>query len=506
MRKFLSTAIILSLCLNLNAQMIFDAVRFSNNSIINGSARYMGMAGSFGALGGDVTASIDNPATLGIFRSSEASVSLGFSPIITTGNWKGNRLSISTTPFNFNNVAWVFNIPTYKTSGYLSTNLSFSYHKVKDFNRRVHLQSNSNSVVSLTDLMAGYLNRETGKIFEEDLINRNAYDDIRLDWISILGYDAYLIDPVYDENDEHTGKWVSILDPKEKILPAYRAIERGNISDYNFTYSGNVNDRVYFGAGISMQSVSYSISSVYSEDFPNNRDYFDLRNNFSTSGFGVNLKFGAIFRATDFMRIGLSFQTPTWYSMRDWHVADLKYSENRNEVSTPEADYWYQLSTPLKAQASVGFIIGGRAAINVDYQFSDKHYSMSDDFMNYKVDKNNDAKYLHTVKLGAELRLGNNFKVRGGGAFISAPINQDAKKIYLYPTTRTDLEYFITKNTCYGTFGIGYAKNGFSLDFAYVYQQQNQKFYAFPTEGYDDLGAKLKTQRHHIVATMAFRY
>ena len=505
MKKILSTTIILSLCLNLNAQMIFDALRFSNNSIINGSARYMGMAGSFGALGGDVTASIDNPAALGIFRSSEMSVSLGFSPTYTTGNWQGDQSYAIYAPFNFNNAAWIFNIPTHEESGYLSSSLGFSYHKIKDFNRKVFLQNKSNSGVSLTNLMAGYLNRSAGNfIYEDDLGSSNAYNDIRLDWISILGYDAYLIDP--DENNEHNGQWHSVINPNERILPSYDALESGNISDYNFTYSGNINDRVYFGAGISMQSISYGIKSVYSENYPYNEDYFDLTNRFSTTGFGVNLKFGAIVRAADFMRFGLSFQTPTWYAMRDWHVADLFYSENKDEVSTPEAEYWYNFHLPIKAQASVGFVIGKRAAINVDYQFSGKQYSMSDDYGKFEIDENNDAKYLHTVKLGAELRLGNNFKVRGGGAFISAPINQDAKKIYLYPTTRTDLEYFITKNTCYGTFGIGYAKNGFSLDFAYVYQQQNQKFYAFPTEGYDDLGAKLKTQRHHIVATMAFRY
>ena len=501
MKKILSTTIIVSLCLNLNAQTIFDAMRFSNNSIINGSARYMGMAGSFGALGGDVSASIDNPATLGIFRSSEASVSIGFSPIYTTGNWQGDKFSTNTTPFNFNNLAWVFNIPTYNESGYLSSNLSFSYHKIKDFNRKVFLQSNSNSGVSLTHLMEDYLNNRAPRdyIYEDDMY----YNNDMTDWISVLGYEAFLIDP--DENNEQNGKWNSIIALDEKKLPLYEATERGNISDYNFTYSGNINDRVYFGAGISMQSMSYEIQSLYNEFYPKYDDEFYLDNYFSTTGFGVNFKFGAIVRATDFMRIGLSFQTPTWYSMKNFQgKSKLYYSGENATAYSPEYDYWYKFSSPLKMQASVGFIICKRAAVNVDYQFSGKQYSMSDDYGKFDIDPNKDAKFMHTIKVGAEVRLGDNFKIRGGGAFISAPINQNAVKFFPYYTTRTDMEYFVDKNTYYGTFGVGYAKNNFSIDLAYAYQQQNQKFFA--AENFENFGAKLTTHRHNIVATMAFRY
>ena len=513
MKKLLSTLIILSLFINSNAQGIFDAVHFANNSIINGSARYMGMAGSFGAIGGDVSASIENPATLGIFRSSEASVSLGFSPTYTYGNWQGDKFFAKQTSFNFNNLAWVFNFPTYRESGYMSSNLSFSYHKVKDFNRKIYLQSNSNSVVSLTDLMTGFLNDRNPRdyVFEEDMQADDAYSNDNIGWLSVLGYNAYLINPIY-KNDEHTGRWNSIINPNEKKLPAYEATESGSINDYNFTYSGNINDRVYFGAGFSFQNISYNISSTYSEYYPAHEDYFYLDNYFSITGYGANFKFGAVVRATDFMRFGLSFQTPTWYSIKNGHTADLCYFENKDEnkygnkyeVSAPEADCWYKFNTPIKTQASVGFVIGKRAAINVDYQFSGKKYSASDDYGKFEVDEDNYAKYLHTVKLGVELRLGDNFKIRGGGAFISAPINKNAVKLLPYNTTRTDLEYFVEKNTYYGTFGVGYAKNNFCIDLAYAYQQQNQDFFA--AENFNLFGATLKTHKHNVIATFAFRY
>ena len=37
---------------------------------LNGTARYLGMSGAFGALGGDISSMSTNPAGLGIYRSS----------------------------------------------------------------------------------------------------------------------------------------------------------------------------------------------------------------------------------------------------------------------------------------------------------------------------------------------------------------------------------------------------------------------------------------------------
>ena len=66
--------IILSICALCIAHCVFsqglmDASRMANTDVM-GTARYMSMAGSMGALGGDPSAVLDNPAALGIYRSS----------------------------------------------------------------------------------------------------------------------------------------------------------------------------------------------------------------------------------------------------------------------------------------------------------------------------------------------------------------------------------------------------------------------------------------------------
>ena len=67
MKKYILT-IIAVLCLtSINSHTVFDA-NILNSFEVNGTARYMSMGGAFGALGGDASAIIDNPAGLGIYR------------------------------------------------------------------------------------------------------------------------------------------------------------------------------------------------------------------------------------------------------------------------------------------------------------------------------------------------------------------------------------------------------------------------------------------------------
>lgn len=60
----------------LNAQTtIYDANRWMGSDL-NGTARFVGMGGAMGALGGDITTMGTNPAGIGIYRSNDFMVSL----------------------------------------------------------------------------------------------------------------------------------------------------------------------------------------------------------------------------------------------------------------------------------------------------------------------------------------------------------------------------------------------------------------------------------------------
>ncbi len=70
MKKSIMAIAVLFNCTLIMAQTEFDAQKLVQGDI-NGTARYMSMAGAFGALGGDASSIKDNPAGLGIYRSSE---------------------------------------------------------------------------------------------------------------------------------------------------------------------------------------------------------------------------------------------------------------------------------------------------------------------------------------------------------------------------------------------------------------------------------------------------
>ena len=52
--------------------------RWYSQTELNGTARYLGMGGAFGALGGDISAMNTDPASLAVYKNSEVVTTLGF--------------------------------------------------------------------------------------------------------------------------------------------------------------------------------------------------------------------------------------------------------------------------------------------------------------------------------------------------------------------------------------------------------------------------------------------
>jgi len=75
MKKVIIYIVISIFFINENvAQSEIDALRYSQKNI-SGSARFVGMSGAFGALGGDLTAITINPASTGLFIANQFTIS-----------------------------------------------------------------------------------------------------------------------------------------------------------------------------------------------------------------------------------------------------------------------------------------------------------------------------------------------------------------------------------------------------------------------------------------------
>ena len=75
--KVIVTACTLLAMATASAQNAYDAEKLLGNDL-NGTARFVGMGGAMGALGGDISVISSNPAGIGIFRSNDVSISFGF--------------------------------------------------------------------------------------------------------------------------------------------------------------------------------------------------------------------------------------------------------------------------------------------------------------------------------------------------------------------------------------------------------------------------------------------
>ncbi|MDE6173655.1 MAG: TonB-dependent receptor, partial [Bacteroides sp.] len=81
-RKMILAIFSLLVSAGMNAQTIYDVTKMTEKDL-NGTARFVGIGGAMGALGGDISTIATNPAGIGIYRSNDATVSFGFSSIGT---------------------------------------------------------------------------------------------------------------------------------------------------------------------------------------------------------------------------------------------------------------------------------------------------------------------------------------------------------------------------------------------------------------------------------------
>ncbi len=134
------------------AQNVDDALRYSQ-IFYGGTARFMSMGGAFTALGGDMSTFSQNPAGIGVFRSSEISFTPQLFHIGTSANFHGLSKDYLYN-FNIGQIGIVSNLITNaKESGLISLNVGYSFNKTNNLNSSIRIQGNSSSN-SLADAWA----------------------------------------------------------------------------------------------------------------------------------------------------------------------------------------------------------------------------------------------------------------------------------------------------------------------------------------------------------------
>ncbi|HPX04827.1 MAG TPA: hypothetical protein PLC17_02740, partial [Tenuifilaceae bacterium] len=310
MKKFINIVLLGLLGTSLvSAQSSADALKFSEN-FVNGSARYVGMGGAFGALGGDFSSLGSNPAGLGVYRSSEFTISTSFNKGNFTSEYAGSTRN-SKQNLLLDNLGVVLSFKPEKSdgTGIVGVNFGIGYYRGGNYN----LDSRLNTGLQDYSIMDYWANKANGIdwLTGADLEETSDYDpyndpaiplDILTAWkTGMLKYDAA-------NNYFHAPLSGSTL---YEFAPYQMIQNEGGKSEYDFSLGLNFEHKFYFGMTLGLQSIDLSRYSLYSEllyntkdiNEPNKFDYLEYAENVAITGSGVNFKLGAIYRPVEWLRV-----------------------------------------------------------------------------------------------------------------------------------------------------------------------------------------------------------
>jgi len=437
-----------------------DALRYSWLSF-GGSARYNGMAGAFGAVGGDMSCMAVNPAGLARFTKSEMELSFGLTETTSISTFNGTEKTGSRVNFTLNNFGIVGAYKTRETSDWKTIQFGLSYNKLVNFNGQTVINGKNNS--SLLD------------VFADDAygIPESALYDAR-PFTSGPAYLAYLIDP--DDTVVHS---YSTQIPYGGVEQTRTITKKGGVNETGITLSGNYMDKFYIGATIGFPGVryseEYSHKEVVQDPSLDLRD-FTFNQSLLTRGIGINAKIGAIYLPFEWLRIGAALHTKTAYSLSDrWSTDIVSHFDNGDTYHEPSdlGNYNYKLRTPSRFIGSLAVVIQKWGMISADYEFVNYSTailkSTNYDPTEYSFNTENDAiknnyQGASNIRLGGEIRL-KPFLLRGGYAIYGSPFKSDV------------VSNDGTKRSV--TFGAGYRNHYFFADAAYVLTKWKEDYYMY---------------------------
>ncbi|MEI6821674.1 MAG: hypothetical protein WCL51_07040 [Bacteroidota bacterium] len=483
--KRISLLIILSLALiKANSQNEVDALRYSQN-YYGGTARFTAMGGAFGALGADFSTLSINPAGIGLYKTSEFTFTPTFYVGNTSSTYSGKTNEDNKYNFNLGNIGLVYDFfkrgKFAEGNGWKDVQFGFGINRLNDFNNRVVIQGVSANSSMMNQYVASANNNGKGSTIDE-LDNFSTY----------LAYQNYLLNPIAGDSTHYNSPVTGNVNQQKTITTD------GSMNEFVITLGGNYSDKIYLGATLGIPFIRYNEQSIYKEinlnDTIHNFNNYSVSDNLTTTGTGVNIKFGMIYRPNNIVRIGLAVHSPTFYSMEDqWsRKIDSDMGDSGKYTSTsPQGLFDYQLQTPWHLIGSLAFFIGDHGLISADYEFVDytsaKLRSQNDDF--FDANQTIQGKYTNTnnFRFGTEWRL-NPITLRAGYAFYQSP----------YKTTINDGKRTIL------SFGVGFKEKNYFIDFAYSYSKQNEDYYLYNDAALNPV--KNTITGSSVMMTVGFKY
>jgi len=483
---------VLSIFTGIFAQNVDDALRYSQ-IFYGGTARFMSMGGAFTALGGDLSSLSQNPAGLGVFRSSELTISPQLFHINSSAGFNGIT-SDYLYNFNLNQAGIVSNIISNNNeTGLITLNVGYSFNKTNNLNQSIRIQG-----VSTTSSMADYWARNSEGILKDDLVDAEG-----------MAYDAWITNPIVGSGGLSYGTVYSNYgnNPSSTYGQNIQRLitNEGYTGEHALSIGGNYSNKIFFGATLGINKINYisHFEHLESTDVPLASEFknFTYTEHFENKGTGYVLKMGAIIKPIETVRIGLAFHSPTFYRINETFYEDLTSNftnGGHHEYSIETSRYNYALSTPFRALAGVAVQIKKFALISADYELVD--YSIAKfsetgdgyDYSEKNLNIKNSLKSTSNIRLGGEFRI-NKLYLRTGYGYYG--------KAFKPGEDNENLDYSSI------SFGAGFREQNVSIDFAYTNYKYSQVNFLYPLDSsFDPATVNLSTIKNMFTVSLGYKF
>ena len=417
---------------------------------------------------------------------------------------------------------------------------------------------------SQTSKMAEFAAAAEGRN-ESVLDNYNSFESSNVPWDILTAYQGGMFGS-YGQD----GKYVAISEALRgdgvhfvpgRLAQNSAVQKNGSKKDFVINFGANFSDTWYFGFNLGMPNARYDCTESFYESAVDpdqflltftKPDGYDYDTYFTSSNFtykyvsdveGVYGKFGVIARPFDFLRFGLTFQTPTLYTVTEsWqYAASTSFTDSYFNLSatSPTGKYSYSLVSPYSLGMGMALTVGDLGFVSVDYELMDysvmRFSEINRDFMAVDSfrDLNETNRYFagvsNNLRIGMELRLLPGVSVRAGYEYLSSPekywVNNLTETVYaddfladydLYNSGILQLvgSKYVDDGMHSASFGLGYSSAGsFFLDLALKFTKYQDSIYYpyYDYPNYDSDGVRvdvpspeIRNSRNQTCAVLTF--
>ena len=425
-------------CAITSAQNIDDVLRYSTENV-QGTARYQGMGGAFGALGGDLSALSANPAGSAVFNNSLFTFTGTYFDRNANATYQGSMNGDNSSSLEINQVggALVFKSKD-PDSKWKKISAAFNYDMVQNFDDRIFVEGTGNEGIDnyFLDYADGFiaedLRLQDGEDLTDAYLNIGAATDLGFSaQQAFLGFQAGIIDP--NPNDDTETTYISNANYND-LLQDFRQTVSGENSKFTVNGATQYGENLYLGASMNFHNVLFDRLNRYQEQYinaDNQATRLTLENLLQTEGSGFSFGVGAIGKLNDFIRLGASYQSPTWYRLTD-NFSQRISSDYRNRNTEVDGSpflgrsiFDYQIKTPGKVTGSIAAVFGKNGLLSLDYGYqdfssarlrptNDSFFAAENNFISERLGA------VSTVRIGGEYRI-KRVSLRAGYRYEQSP-------------------------------------------------------------------------------------